>query len=707
MIEKEISLTELLREDTRRMDKMKAPFNPLTGEGSVGARVHIYVEGLTPEHQWIPEEMMEIPMVKHLVSSGSLREFLRFTGAGDEEGEDSLEGARDWWVRLRCRYDFPFWAALLVYVKNKDPEGEPEVLFRLTWPQRKFVAALEEFRLASKPIRLVLLKARQWGGSTTSQLYMAWLQLTRRQGLNSLIIAHQGTASDEIKGMFDRMIKAYPVEMLVHPGESYSPGEAKMTRVGRSGAIFRIPRRKCNIKIGTAESPDSSRGGDYALVHLSEVGIWKNTDGKSPGDIVRAACAGVPYKPGTMIVYESTANGHGNFFHHEYMDARDNPRSQFRALFVAWYDIPWNILPFGDEEDRRRFAASLLKGRRQKSAASTREEPGAYLWWLWEKGATLEAIHWYIAERGKYTSHGQIAAECPSDDTEAFVNSGAAVFDKYIVEGMRRHCRHPLATGDLSSPAEYKRGKKPRFIAEENGMLKIWSYPDGLRPGEDGYVRHRYLVTVDIGGRGSRADWSVIAVMDRLPLLSGEPPEIVAQWRGHIDIDLLAWKALDVALYYEEALLVIESNTLETHDRERQIEGGDQSAYILNQLGEVYGNLYTRSAPAEDIREGRPVKYGFHTNTATKPMIITGLIKYVREGAWIERESIALDELLDYERKPNGAYGAIAGSHDDVLMTRAIGLHVCFNEMPLPTITEEGGHARRERPETLTSTAIF
>jgi hypothetical protein len=42
--------------------------------------------------------------------------------------------------------------------------------------------------------------------------------------------------------------------------------------------------------------------------------------------------------------------------------------------------------------------------------------------------------------------------------------------------------------------------------------------------------------------------------------------------------------------------------------------------------------------------------------------------------------------MLTYERKQNGAYGAIVGRHDDLLMTRAIGLHICFREMELPKV---------------------
>ena len=299
------SVSEVLKENERRKAIINAPFNPVTGLGSLGKRVVFEVADFPIKKQWIPVPMLAVPMVKRLRELGSLDEFIRQELDVDPDQETRTRVV-DQFTRIRCRFDFPFWAAVFVYIKNKDLDGAPEVLFRLSYPQRKFVAELEDFRLNKKPIRLVLLKARQWGGSTTSQLYMAWLQLTQRYGLNSLIIAHQGAGSDEIKDMFDRMIKAYPLNMLHRLGERYPDNEPKMVGVGKSGSIFRIPQRNCKVKIGTAERPDSCRGGDYALVHLSEVGIWKETDGKKPKDIVRSACGGVLNKPGTMIVYEST-----------------------------------------------------------------------------------------------------------------------------------------------------------------------------------------------------------------------------------------------------------------------------------------------------------------------------------------------------------------------------------------------------------------
>lgn len=668
-----MTVDDILRENARRREVLLRPYDPVAGDPGDGPRVAFHLPGLSPHPLWLPEPMLADPLCVALLRAGSLDDYIEKT-RGAEPSEWLRSKTREEFRRLRLRHDFPFWAATCAYIKRKG--GGEDVLFTLNPPQRLLVEALESQRRAGEPIRLILLKARQWGGSTCVQLYMAWLQLVHLEGLNSLIIAHQGVATDEIKDMFDRMMASYPATLLYPPGEKPPKGEKRMERVGRSGSAFRIPARNCKVKVGSAERPDSCRGGDYNLVHCSEVGIWKATKEKTPEQLLRSACSGVLLRPLTMIVFESTANGTGNFFHREYEAARRGD-SQFRPLFIPWFAIPQYSAPLADA---RAFAEGLLRMRAQTVAPSDRRQPGRYLWQLWERGATLEAIRWYVDERMKYSDHGLMAAEYPSDDIEAFVHSGARVFDKYKVEDLRRGCRAPRWRGEVSSDAPEGRGALAglRFVEDECGRLAVWALPD-----TDRSVSDRYLAVVDIGGRSDKADWSVVAVFDRKFMLDGGRPALVAQWRGHSDMDLLAWNALRIAAFYQEALLVVESNTLETRDRDRQVDG-DQSGFILNQLRDVYPNLYARRRSEEDIRQGLPTKYGFHTNVATKPMIISTLIKVIRERLYAERDEACLDEYLTYERRPNGSYGALPGRHDDLLMTRAIALHICFHEMPVP-----------------------
>lgn len=671
---------EILEENERRLAANNAPFNPVTGFGSVGEREKVSIAGFPIRTQWLPVRMMSVPLVRKLVECGDLDRFMAETIAQDYTEEDRLK-VIDAFVRVRSRHDFPFWAATFVTIQSKEP-GEGEIPFRLTRPQRRFVAKLEEMRLAGRPIRLVLLKARQWGGSTTSQIYMCWLQLIHKVSLNSVIVAQTKKTSFAIKAMYDRALKYYPLEMMYPQGASFSDKEPKMVNVGQSGDYKLIPQRDCTITIASYEAPDSLRGDAYSLVHCSEVGLWSPTDKKSPESVVRSACSGVLLRPYTMVIYESTANGTGNFFQEEYDNAKEG-KSQFEALFISWYDIDLYSSPIPDDEIAE-FAETLFLNRLNPNVSSKREEPGQYLWWLWEQGATLQGIRWYIGERAGKNSHEVMAAEYPTDDVEAFVHSGAKVFDRYRVENLKKTCKPPKFIGDVY--ADRDTGKEAfrnvRFARDAQGELWIWSMPE-IDPDE--IVTDRYLAVVDIGGRSNKADWSVITVFDRLFMAEGGKPVVVAQWYGHIDIDLLAWKAGQIAAFYDDALLVIESNTLETHDKERQVDG-DQSQFVLNQLGGVYENLYARSSPEDSIVEGKPVKYGFHTNINTKPMIISTLVKVVRESSYIERDSRCLDEYITYEKKQNGSFGAIKGKHDDLLMTRAIGLHICFFEMPLPRI---------------------
>lgn len=675
-------IAALLAENDRRNEIMFAKFDPVTGEGSIGKRVRVSIADFAIPVQWLPVEMMDIPLVKKLVKAGSIDKFLSSVMHVEPNDDDFIKVSRTL-IRLRYKHDFPFWTATLVYIHNKD--AGKDVLFRLWYPQRILVSRFEAKRKAGEPIRLILLKARQWGGSTTTQLYMAWLQFFHKKGLNSLIIAHQGTASDEIKDMFDLMIKKHPVEFLHRLGEVYSENEPKLVGVGKSGSTHRVPQRECKIKVGTAERPNGCRGGAYSLVHLSEVGLWQKTEGKSPEDIVRSACSGILAKPYTMIVMESTANGTGNFFHREYSAAADpKVKSQYEALFIAWFQIEHYSLPFNSAEELRDFAKQLWENRNNAYTPSNREESGRYLWSLWERGASLEAIHWYIYERAGKNDFAVMAAEFPSDDVEAFVHSGTMVFDKYLVKQFEPFCREPKFVGEVYADAD--EGEEAlsnlRFREDRQGLLSIWAMPEKF---DDYEVTDRYLTVVDVGGRSNKADWSVIVVFDRLSMIDGsEPPSVVAQWYGHCDIDRLAWRAAQIAAFYNDSLLVIESNTLETHDKERQVEGGDQSQYILNQISDIYPNLYARKQSEDEIREGAPRKYGFHTNVATKPMIISTLVKVIRERLYIERDKRCLDEYDTYERKPNGAYGAIVGKHDDLLMTRAIGLHICYREMEMP-----------------------
>lgn len=669
-------IQEILKENKSRNEAIMQKFDPITGEGSIGERKLVKISDFPIKVQYLPVEMLEIPLVRQVCELGSIKKFLKNLGA--EFTQENYDEVVEKFTRIRILHDFPFWCITLAKIKNKD--GGKDIPFFLNRPQRRLASKFEKARIAGKPIRVIVVKARQWGGSTCTEMYIAWLQLCHVTSKNAAIIAQGNKAASQVKGMYRRLLKNYPVSMMHDFGDSYSNDEVKIKGTTDSPDISIIPQRTCEITIGSALKPESLRGLDIAFAHLTEVALWKTTDNNSPEEIVRSVVSGISLAPLTMVVYESTANGTGNFFQTEYDSAKNN-ESNFNALFVAWWQIEKYSQPL---ENIKEFARILYENKENRNVSDDRHENGRYLWYLWECGATLEAINWYILKRTEYHSHSDMASEYPTDDVEAFKHSGTRVFDNYKVDVFKKACIPPQYIGDVTSEGNVLKGKLAlknlKFSEDKQGVFWIWRKPELF---QDEKVYHRYLVVVDIGGRSFKADWSVIVVFDRYFMMEDKNPTVVAQWYGHIDHDLLAWKAAQIAKYYDDALLVIESNTLETKDKERDVDD-DQSSFILNQIKDVYTNLYARTSDDDNIKDGEPVKYGFHTNTKTKPEIISHLVEVIREHLYVERDERCLDEYKFYEKKKNGSYGAIKGKHDDLLMTRAIGLWICYRKMPKP-----------------------
>ena len=637
------SLQTIIDENRLRHNAASARYNPATGEGCLHKRTTVYLPDAPIPTQHVPQRMLQqCNWTRLLTQAGSIDAFIIDT----LQRKVTTQLRSDiWslWIKERIRYDFEFWAAM--FIKIKDKLGQEDIPFILNRPQRRYLSLLEEQRIALKPIRIIMLKARQWGGSTLTQVYMAWIQLVHLRNWNSIICAHLKDAAANIKGMYTKLLDNYPAWLLnSNEQPHFQPFE-------RSANTSLIAARGCKVTICSSESPEATRGSDTAMAHLSEAAFWNDTPAHTPESLIRSIYGSVAMLPHSLVIIESTANGTGGYFHREYLRAKRN-ESDKQAIFVPWYEIEMYSRPI---DDPAAFASTL----------------DTYEKWLWQKGATLEAIAWYRAKRREYAQHADMMAEYPSDETEAFAHSGERIFDAMAVDRLRSNCRAPIATGDIAG--RHLTGHKAlldiSFIAEQKGLLHIWQMPS-----HDTEMRNRYIVAVDVGGRSHKADYSVIAVFDRKGLLTNDTVELVAQWRGHIDHDLLAWKAAQIATFYNKALLVIESNTLETSCDDTR------STYILDTIAGHYNNLYARQASGDEINPSAPTRWGFHMNRSTKSTLVNTMINALRNNLYIEHDEGACHEFDVFERKPNGSYGAQDGEHDDILITRCIGYYIAQQE---------------------------
>ena len=598
-----LDIKEIIEENVRRNARLIVPYDPVTGDGAVavgGDRVPVEVGGKTFR---LPAAMVA------------------------DDGFSTLMGEQAM-TMMRFRYDFEFWAVTCVRIYDK--KTGRDIPFRLNRAQRKVLGVFESQRVAGLPVRAIILKARQWGCSTLVQVYYAWIQIIHRRNWNSIICAHVRDAAANIRGMYSKILASYPREYWDEDDAlpAFKPFE------GSTNTRY-IPGRGCRVTLASSDNQDAARGGNYAMAHLSEVAFWKDSAKHSPEDFVRTICSGIDLEPMSCVVMESTANGVGGFFHCEWLRACAG-KSDKVAIFVPWYELERCTLPVPDP-------AAMWESLEDYERA------------LWDRGCTLEAINWYRYKRRETADPRSTMAEYPSDDSEAFAQTSAGVFNTDHVERLRLDCVDGTIGEIVGKSIKGEDALlRVKFVLGSDGRLVLWRKPRVGARCDD------YIVAVDIGGRTAGSDYSVITVLDRrLDMDETERrPEIVAQWRGHTDHDLLAWKAAAIGTYYRGALLVIESNSLES--------GEEQGPHLLSMLERYYDNLYRRPG----------FRLGFHTNRATKSAIITLLVARVRDAGYVERDNDACNELLQYEQLPGGAYAARKGCHDDILITRAIALYI-------------------------------
>lgn len=669
----------IMEENTIRAKRLRAEFDPVSGKDAPGERVLLHIPDFALKDQWVPKEMMDNALIQNILKYGSIKKFIKEHPF--ESDAPDFHSVELMLRRLRHKYDFIHWAYMCIRIKAKTGG---RVRFKLNYAQVVVFMRCEELRKAGKPIDIIICKARQWGGSTFSIFYQMWLALKWRESHSFVVAAQNKTVAKSIVRMLTQAIKTYPAWDIGLPeGEKLSLANVDDTCYElRDSKKQRV--RDHDIYVGTIKEPDGIRGFATSGAHYSEVGVWDDTPERRPGDLIRSIAGGIPVMPYTMQVMESTPKGAGNFFHETYRNAK-NETSNFNPVFIPWFYIPHDTLPIDDYEA---FVTWLVEGKDDEHPQGKWKDSGKHYWWLWTIGATLEGINWYRYKRLSFNDYALMASEAPSDDIEAFQFSGTKVFDFREVDAMRKTCKAPIAEGELVSDSGKGKGvlKNIRFLLKRQGNLKIWEYPD-----KEAHISNRYLVVVDVGGRSAKADWSVIRVFDRFMMTLGGKPELVAQMRYHTDHDLLAYDAVRIAEYYNHALLVFESNTFETKDKERDTDG-NMIEYILDTIGGIYTNLYARSADAEQINPSAPKKWGFHTNPLTKPAIIANLIECVRDQLYVERWDPCLDEMAMYQKNDKGQFAAPAGegNHDDMLMATAIGLWICFREMDPPKWVEHG-----------------
>jgi hypothetical protein len=606
-------------------------------------------------------------------------------------------------VKARLRDDYPYYFENALKIVTKTGELVP---FRLKRPQARLLMRLMEQRDSGQPQRAILLKARQVGMSTTAQGLMI-CRASQRPNHSARVVAHDRGTAASLFNMGRTMWENLPA--AIKPGVAYQNDslDRKYLQFGEESQMLRRSgQRGLNsaIQTDTAKEAQAGRGLTIHSLHLSEVAFW---DYVAKLDSLLNA---VPEIPESLVLLESTANGH-NFFKDQW-DGAVQGGSGYIPFFTPWFEEEEYRRPFTSGDERAEFEDELGTGPYGEDEPELlklipqmlREWEQEFYGTTWDapelteeelRTRVLEHLHW--RRRRIAVAGGDVERfhqEYPSTPDEAFLATGRKVFAAEHVRRVLRACEatdpsvptktHPgpqvgALVAQKAREVRSRRGFKievPEVIVwraksavgEEDRRLahwRVWEQPRraSVHPETGAPVAPgAYIVSVDpASGDENEGETAAhgIQVINHETLAQCAELEV-----KHLDADEIALEAFKAALFFNQAWLVVERT-------------GGWGIPILQRARQDfrYPRLYTERS--KDRRnEHMSDRMGWSTDTASKPMLLARGRQLLREETdGIRSRRLAL-QLLYYVMDERGRSGPEPGKLADLLMSWLIGQEV-------------------------------
>ncbi len=218
--------------------------------------------------------------------------------------------------------------------------------------------------------------------------------------------------------------------------------------------------------------------------------------------------------------------------------------------------------------------------------------------------------------------------------------TGKSVFRAKDVQRRLSDGIRPVRTGYFTWDDTGTALENIRWTDDPQGFIRLYAEPVRGVP---------YVIGGDTAGEGS--DSFVAQVLDNR---SGVQ---VAVLRHQTDEDLYARQVYCLGKYYNDALIGIETNF---------------STYPVRELERLsYPRQYVRES-VDDYTHAVKRAYGFRTDSRTRPVIISELIRACRDDIGIVCDRTTLEEMLTFVRGESWRPEAEAGAHDDCVMALAI-----------------------------------
>jgi hypothetical protein len=248
----------------------------------------------------------------------------------------------------------------------------------------------------------------------------------------------------------------------------------------------------------------------------------------------------------------------------------------------------------------------------------------------------------------------------------AFSKTG--VFDKWEISNMFGECSEPTR-GVLALEQEkvtknthdalfmVKMGDRPKFQEVPDEALRIWEMPESA---------YQYVIGADVAQGLTNGDYSCASVLKMS--FAGHDLEfaMVAQLHGWINPRTYAEEVMKLAMFYNDAILVVE-----------RTGPGAETIRSLREWG--YWNMFRDHSDPADNEFNQDSLLGIDTNMRTKSVMISVLQQTIKDKRTQKRTirvpcRQTIDELGSYgqERTPSGhsiKFRGESGMPDDRVMS--------------------------------------
>lgn len=541
------------------------------------------------------------------------------------------------------KQDFYKFAKMNLYIKDKFANIVP---FVPNEPQKALIDYVLLCIKEKRPVKVIILKARQMGFSTAVEALCYWWTSTNFN-INSVIIGNDEKSSLNLYRMFRRYFDN--TNILFKPSVRYNTkSDLTFEKFDENGKQIGLGSA---IKIETAKNKSAGRSDTVNFLHASELGAWENGEDLVASLMQTVPDAEVMEKP-SMVFLESTAEGRGNYFHKEYV-AAVNKKNNYQPLFAPWwildtYERDAAFDDLGQLNDYESFLVDLMrKGH----------ETLGHKFTVSEESIPRKLAYYRRKAKDFAATPERLPQEYPSTWEEAFIASGKNVFNPLALQEMEKDAT-PL--GDVEyykiTPLEdkpYEEFELEQIPFEENETPDDFTYKAPLKIWEKPKPYKEYVIGADVAEGLKGGDFSVATVVDISTM------EVVARWRGHCDPDKFGEILGALGTYYNYALIGVEVN--------------NHGLTTVQKLRDTfYTNLYKRDRGYDEEWETPTVNLGWKTDMRTKRLMIDDLIKLVRERVIKDKDIVFINEAFSYVRDERGRMNAEEGAHDDVVMSTAI-----------------------------------